>query len=168
MGVVFVSSLSIANRDASPRVKNAPSLERGGLREAMGAVAITNGDSVGSIYRVAEVPSNARLSELLISAPDIGTTTAASIGLYDTVANGGAAVAVACFTVGFVLNAGAVAKSEALLAAGVFTLANMELPIFTILGLARDPGKMYDIALTLTGAADAGGTVLGNCRYISM
>jgi hypothetical protein len=73
-------------------VLNSGNIHKGNLRESQGIAAISNGDSIGSTYRVARMRSSDRVSSIKIWAPDIGTTTAADVGLYDTAANGGAAV----------------------------------------------------------------------------
>lgn len=159
--VVTLKSTAITNADATPIVFNSPSVEKGNERISRAVVAIGNGDSIGSTYRIARVRSSDKVNALLFWAPDIGTTTAGSVGLYDTTANGGAVVSAAFYASAVAFNAGpynAVDVTYQALAAGG-SLANGEKRIWEALGLAVDPMKDYDIAITLTGAADAAGTM---------
>jgi hypothetical protein len=64
-------------------------------------------------------------SACAISAPDIGTTTTADVGLYKSTRDGGAVVDADFFKAAVVLNAGAIAKSE-VVNGNVITLANSE------------------------------------------
>lgn len=160
MAVVNVKSAQITNRDASPRVFNNGGIQGGRLRRGVGSVVITNTDSIASIYRcIGEIPSNAFIQDVIIDSPDIGTTTVADIGLYRNTQDGGAVVSVALFGSAIVLNAGALARLNVTHESGTFPLASRELPLWSALGLTADPTITYDLCLTLTGAADATGTV---------
>jgi hypothetical protein len=166
MGVVVnVKSNIIANAVATPAVLNSANLKRGNLREDNCLIAIANGDSVGSIYRLTRVKSNDRISSIKLWAPDIGTTTAASLGLYDTAANGGAVVSVALFVTGQALNAGPYTAVDLTFSGLAVTTAEQR--IWEALGLSADPQKDYDVAWTLTGAADAAGSVVTRIQYVS-
>lgn len=170
--VVAVKSTYITNRDALPSVITNRPLFRAPVMHAQGLVAIANGDSVASIYRVTEIPSNAVPVSVKITAPDIGTTTAADVGLYQNTLNGGAVFDADFFTAAFVLNAGAVAKSEAGFGnANTYgTVTNREKRIWEVgpngVALTVDPQRSYDVCLTLTGAADAAGSVLVEVDYV--
>lgn len=159
MGVVTAKSTQITNRDATPRVLSNARVTRGEVLHSRGACAIANGDSIGSTYIFCQIPSHAIPISVRISSPDIGTTTAADVGLYKSTADGGAVVDADFFKAAVSLSGGALAKSE-VVNGNVATLANGEKPIWELLGLSADPGLKYDIVLTLTGAADAAGTVL--------
>jgi hypothetical protein len=162
-------SIAITNADATPAVANSANLARGNVRRHQGLAAIASGDSAGSIYRVARVRSSDSIDSVKIWTADIGTTTAADIGFYDTAANGGAVVDVDSIASGVSLKDGALAgldvTFEAGAAAGLYT--NAEKRIWEALGLSADPQKDYDIALTLTGDADAAGTVLVRVYVVS-
>ena len=166
MAVVNVKSTQITNRDALPRVINNPRVTSGVKQMAIDTAVITSGDSVGSTYRIAQVPSRALVAAIRVSAPDIGPTTAADIGVYRTTLDGGAVVSAASFASAIVLNAGAINKSDVTFESGTYTLANGAKPLWEALGLTADPGVDYDIALTLTGAADATGTALVEIEYV--
>ena len=165
MAVVTTKSTQITNRDAIPRVLTNSYLVGAMVRHARGVASIANGDSVNSKYPVCSIPSNAVPISVRKTHPDIGTTTAADVGLYKTTGDGGAVVDADFFTAATVLNAGAVTKGE-LVAGNVPTPANGEKRIWELLGLSSDPKIMYDVALTLTGAADAAGAVLIEIDYV--
>lgn len=166
MAVVTVKSTQITNRDATPRVINNPRVTSGVKQMALDTAVITSGDSVGSTYRIAQVPSRAIVTAIRVSSPDIGTTTAADIGLYQTTLNGGAVVDADFFSSAVSLSGGAINKSDVTFESGVYTLANGAKPLWEALGLSADTGIDYDVTLTLTGAADATGTALVEIEYV--
>lgn len=164
MAVVNLKSTAVTNANALPRVQNSTGLENGAVYRMQALVTITSGDSATSTYRMFKIRSDDYIDRIRIDAPDIGTTTAADIGLYDllTASNGGTVVDVDFFASAVSLNSGALSASdvtfEAAAAGGL--IANAEKRVWECLGLSSDPGKEYDVALTLTGAADATGTAL--------
>jgi len=159
MAVVAVKSTLITNADATPVVLNSPRVDGGFERVSVATAAITSGDSVASTYRMFRVPSNAVMTDLRIYSPDIGTTTISDIGLYDTAAAGGAVVDADFFASALSLKDGALNGEDVLHEAAVFTIANSGKELWDALGLTSDPHKFYDVAFTLTGAADATATV---------
>lgn len=159
MAVVIVKSTQITARDATPRTASAGRIQGANVQHARGEVVITSGNSTGSTYIACSIPSNAIPVSVRISAPDIGTTTTADVGLYRTTADGAAVVSAAFFKAAVVLNAGAIAKSE-VVNGNVATLALNYQPIWQLLALAADPAVTYDVVLTLVGAADGTGTAL--------
>lgn len=164
MAVTHTKSDMITNLDASPVVESPAYQNHGRLREMIETDEIDNGDSVGSTRRFLRVWSGWRVSELLVDSDDIGTTTAADVGLYDV--NGGAVVDADFFASALVLNAGALSKVDITRESAVVDIANAHKRLWEQLGLSSDPKKWYDVATTLTGAADAGGTVTLRCRYV--
>ena len=166
MAVVNVKSTQITNRDATPRVINNPRVTSGVKQVALDTIAIANGDSIASTYRVAQVPSRAIVTAVRISSPDIGTTTAADVGLYRTTLDGGAVVDADFFASAVSLSGGALSKSDVTYESGILTLANAAKPLWEALSLTADPGYDYDVTLTLTAAADAAGTALVEIEYV--
>lgn len=160
MAVVTVKSAAITNRDAAIRKTN-PRVQGQMVRYAVGKASIANGDSVGSKYILFTLPSNALVPAPLLSAPDIGVTTAADFGLYRTTGDGGALVSAAFFAAAQALNAGPYTRVP--LTAP--SLADREKMIWEALGLAADPMCDYDVVATLTGAADAAGDILLEAEY---
>lgn len=163
MAVVAVKSTLITNADATPVVFNSPRVDGGPERVAVATAAITSGDDIASTYRMFRVPSNAVMTDLKIYSPDIGTTTIADIGLY--AADGGAVVDADFFASALSLKDGALNGTDVLHEAAVFTIANSGKELWSALALTSDPGVFYDVTLTLTGAADATGTVKLLGRY---
>ena len=163
MAVVAVKSTLITNADATPVVLNSPRVDGGSERVAVATAAITDTDSIASTYRMFRVPSNAVMTDLRIYSPDIGTTTITDIGLY--AADGGAVADADFFASALSLKDGALNGTDVLHEAAVFTIANSGKELWDALGLTSDPSVFYDVTLTLTGAADATGTVKLIGRY---
>lgn len=157
MATENILSAAITNRDAIPSVKS-NSVLKGAVKEVVGVVACGTGD-LGSTYRFFSVPSNARMSDLKIYSPDMGTTGLADVGLYDTTENGSAVVDADFFASAIDMKTAALNGSDILHESGVFSLANSEKPLWQALGLSVDPCKEYDVVLTTTEAFSAGGTV---------
>lgn len=165
MAVVTVKSTQITNRDAVPATFSNGRVDGGMLRHARGVVAVTSGDSIGSKYIACSIPSNAVVVSVRVSAPDIGTTTATDVGLYQTTANGGAVVDADFFGSAVALSSGPYLKTEVSQESGVFTLANGEKALWEALGLTADSVRDYDVVLTLTAAADGNASVLVEVDY---
>lgn len=165
MAVEAVKSTLITNADATPAVLNSPRVDGGFERIEVATVAVTNADSVASTYRMFRVPSNAVMTDLRIYSPDIGTTTITDIGLYRTAKDGGAVVDADFFASALSLKDGALNGVDVLHEAAVFTIANSGKELWDALGLTSDPSVFYDVTMTLTGAADATGTVKLIGRY---
>lgn len=166
MAVVTVKSGAITNRDTSPQVKNGPHLEGGILRESVATVEVTTGNSSLSLYVLHQIPSNARVSDLLIYSDDMGTATAADFGIWQTTANGGAVVDADHFASAVSLNGGALTASSVAHEAGVFNVDDVEKPLWQALGLSSDPKIMYDVVAQLTADADVGGTLSTKLTYV--
>jgi hypothetical protein len=111
------------------------------------------------------VPSNAVMTDLRIYSPDIGTTTISDIGLYRTAKDGGAVQDADFFASALSLKDGALNGVDVLHEAAVFTIANSGKELWEALALTSDPSVFYDVAFTLTAAADATGTVKLIGRY---
>ena len=167
MGVEHRKSTSVTGMDAAP-VTEAPAYQHHGrLRESADFGSIVNADSIGSTIRILRVWSGWRVSELLIDAPDIGTTTVADVGLYKPAAQGGAVVDADFFASALSLKDGALAKVDITREnTATITIANAHKRLWEQLGLTSDPKCWYDVALTLTAAADAGGDVGLRLRYV--
>ncbi len=85
------NSNTIANGVATPRVANSPAI--GGsaqMHEVGGLVTSAADDSSGSIFRFCRVPSNARISQVLLHCLLAATAGNIDVGVYQTAENGGA------------------------------------------------------------------------------
>lgn len=167
MAVVAVKSSAVTNADAG--VLNNARVAKMSMREAVGTVELANGDSIASTYRVARIPSNARVSRVLISCDAI-TSGAGDVGVYQTAGNGGAVVDVDFFASAqsiatALVNTDITHEADPADAGAGFGLADVEKPLWQALGLTVDPGIDYDVALTLTAAAAAAGTVSVKVQY---
>lgn len=165
MAVVTTKAGPITNRDASPKVLSNAAVAAGVLKEAVGTVESVSGDSIGSEYIFASIPSNAVVSQVLLYCDDIGTTAAADIGLYKSTADGGAVVDADFFGSAVSLSGGALNGTDVTHESAVFGLEDAEKPLWEALGLASDPNLMYDVVATLTAASDAAGTIMLKVRY---
>ena len=167
MAVVTVKSQQITDRDATPKVISNARVNGAPVQHARGVVTVTATNDIGSKYLVASIPSNAVPVSLRLTGADIGAgAAAADIGLYRSTADGGAVVDADFFASAFSLAGGPFSKSEQLFESGVITVANSETKaIWQHLGLSADPNVMYDIVLTLTGAADATGAEMVEVDY---
>jgi hypothetical protein len=179
MAQVALKSQAVTNSSATPQVQNLPGLEGGRLVRAVnGLVTLTSGNTEAatlvagaSTYRVGKIRSSDFYDRLrIVTTADIGTTTVVDVGLYDTLSvNSGAVVDQDFFASSLSFKDGAIVTTgssvnaadqtfEAGAAGGLIT--NAEKRIWECLGLTTDPGKEYDVVLTLTGACDGTGTAL--------
>jgi hypothetical protein len=170
MAVVTTKSTAVTAGDAFPQTLTAQKIDGGRLRERVGVIEAVSGDSIASIYRMARVSSGDRISRVLLSCDAI-TTCAADVGIYDiTSVNAGAVVDVDFFASAqslatALVNQDVTHEADAADAGAGFGLADVEKPLWQALGLASDPGKQYDLAVTLTAAAGSAGTVALKVQY---
>lgn len=175
MAVELIKSaaLTAADSPASQTVSNQASarVASGRVKESVGTGEFTSTASIASIARLARVPSNARISQILLSCDAI-TSAAADIGIYDVpTVNSGAAVDVDFFAsaqslASALVNSDVTHEADAADAGAGFGQADVEKPLWQALGLTADPGKLYDVAITLTAAATAAGTVSLKTRFV--
>lgn len=165
MAVVTTKSGPITNRDATPVVLNNAAISGGQLLEAAGTVESVSGDNTGSKYVFCSVPSNCRVSQVLLYSDDVGTTTIADFGIYRTTADGGAVVDADFFGSAVSLKDGALNGTDITHESGVYNIDDVEKPLWQALGLSADPRVMYDVVGTLTADSDAAGTVSLKVRY---
>lgn len=166
MAVVTTKSGAITNRDNTPVVLSNMNIAGGALKEAVGTVEAANGDSIGSKYIFCSIPSNCRVSQVLLFSDDIGTTTIADFGIYRSTADGSAVVDADFFGSAVSLKDGALNGSDITHESAVYDPDDIEKPLWQALGLSSDPKVMYDVVATLTAAADAAGTITLKVRYV--
>lgn len=168
MAVEAIKSTAITTADATPPTPNQVPmrLANARLRESIGKAAVDAAGSIGSTYRILRVHSNWRLSELALSCTAI-TSAAGDVGLYDVpTVNSGAVVDADLFASAQSL-AAALANTDVMRESTTVTVALLEARIFELLGLTTDPNKFYDVAITLTAAATAAGTVALRARFVA-
>lgn len=165
MATVSISSTHITNRDASPRTLSNSLISQARLLESVATLESTAADDIGSIYKFVEIPSSARVSDVLLTCDSTGTTGLADIGLYDTTDNGGAVVDADLFASAQALTS-ALDKTSVLHESGVFGKDEVEKRLWEVLGLSEDPKKNYDICATLTEATISAATLSVHVRYV--
>jgi len=171
MAVVNTKSTAVTNADAATQTNLSLKIAGGRLRESVGTVEAVNGDSIGSTFRLARIRSNDRVSRVLLSCDAI-SSCAGDVGIYDIAANGGAVVDADFFAsaqslASALVNADVTHEADAADAGAGFGHADVEKPLWQALGLAADPYKLYDIAVTLTAAAAANGTIAMKVQYVN-
>lgn len=114
------------------------------------AVAATDDD--GSIYRIGRIASNAVMYDCLIATDGIVNGTDYDLGLYNV--DLGAVVDKDLFMDGQTM----AAASKTLNGLANVSVANLNKPIWQLLGLSADPMIQYDLAIT----ANTVGTAAGN------
>jgi len=157
MAVDTLKSAAITNADATPVVLNNASVAAGILREAVGTKQATASASIGSTYRLCRIPSNARVSQVILSCDAFDTTGAGDVGIYQTAANGGAVVDADHFASAVVMTS-ALVGTDVTHESAVYGVEDAEKPLWEALGLSADPKRDYDVVVTLTAANGAGAT----------
>ncbi len=170
MAVELVSSTSVTNADATPPVVNNPRIEGSRVKRRIGMGELSATASIASIVRLVRIKSSDMVDRLLLSSDAI-TSAAADVGIYDTARNGGLVVDVDFFGSAVSLataqvHADVTHEADPADAGAGNGLADCQKTVWEALGLSADPGKEYDIALTLTAAATAAGTVVGKLYYV--
>lgn len=160
MAVENIKSTAITTADAAPPLPNQVPvrLANARVRQSIGVAAVDAAASIGSTYRLCRIKSSDLLSNLFLSCTAI-TSAAGDIGLYDIPSvNAGAAVDVDLFASAQSL-ASALANTDVLRESTTITVANLDKQIWQLLNLSADPGKQYDVTVTLTAAATGAGTL---------
>lgn len=169
MATVSISSTVITNRDAALQVKSNSRISRANVQSSIGRITSSAADDIGSKYKMCVVPSNARMSDLLLSCASTGTAGAADIGLYRTTADGGAVVDADFFASAQSI-ATALAKTSVLLEANGANASlgkdDLEKPLWEAIGLSADPKCDYDIVMTLTAATVSAADIVLEALYV--
>lgn len=165
MSAEHLKSTAITNATATPVVLTNANLAKGVLLEAAGTITPAAAAEVGSTYRFCRVPSNARISQVLLTAADFTTAGAADFGVYQTAENGGAVVDADLFSDALVLSSGPYAHSDITNKSGQYSVAEQEQMLWQVLGLSADSKRDYDIAATVTTQFNGGQAMHLKVRY---
>lgn len=149
-----ISTTAITNLDASPQIRPGSWVAAGNFRSFVGTLEGSAAAAAGSTYRFFRINSGARVSSLTYSV-DALSAGAVDIGIYDTLANGGAVVAKSLFASTFSTDTAKLNQSV-LKPAG--DIANAEKRVWELLGLSADPMKQYDVTATVVTAIGNAGT----------
>lgn len=155
MAVETLSSPSITNRDATPRVANNPGVGSAGtLRFVQGYFAsVPASSSVGSTIRMCEIDAYAIVDSVSLQSA-AQTAGAFDVGVYRTVPDGGAVVDADLFA-SAVSCASAVALTDITNESTLNTIAKQAQPLWQAAGVATAPapGTKYDVVLTCATTA---------------
>lgn len=165
MAVVTKYSGNITNRDATPRVIEEANITKGVLLEAVGTLETAAADTSASKYFFCSIPSNARVSQVLLYCDSLGTAGAMDVGLWKNTKDGGAVVDQDFFASAQSL-ATALNGTEITHESAVYGLEDVEKPVWEALGLTSDPNLIYDIVGYVTTATVDAGTVMLKVRYV--
>lgn len=162
MALVNVSGTNVGNLDAAPPVVNDVTLMGARVRSQVETVEVTNGDSIGSTYRLGRIPSNATVLSIRLYCDAI-TGAAADIGLYQTAANGGAAVDADAY--GSAVSIATASTTGTEVAFEQRNVDRVRNKVWNDAGLAANSIRHYDLVATLTAAATATGTLSAVIHY---
>ena len=163
-----VNSTWITNVVATPPASTDTAKSVGNLKEASSVATVSATIPSGDIVRFVRVPSNARISEVLLNTGDATTAGAIDIGVYQTAANGSAVVDADLFASALALTGGPFLNSDQTFESGEYTVAESALPLWEVLGLTVDPKREYDIAATVTTTGNGIDTKIAlKVRYVA-
>jgi hypothetical protein len=165
MAIENLKSSAITNVTATPLVKTNAPIAGGLLKEAVGSITPAAAASATSTYKFLRVPSNCRISQVLLSCADFTTAGAIDIGVFETSENGGAAVDADFFATAIDLSGGPMNDLVCTNESGTNTPAKQEQPLWQALGLSADTGKEYVIGATVTTDFNGGQAMVLKVRY---
>jgi len=176
MAIFNEKSTVIANRDATPKVFTDAYVSGGEVIESEGYITTGSAaDGVGSTYRLCQVPSNSRVSSLIIQCDALGAGGVVEAGVYwPTFIPTGAGLSAANASLPIDANlfasglsvASTLAPTEIINQSGNNSIANQELPLWSACGLSADPGIDLDIVVTVTTVLAAAGHLGLKARYV--
>ena len=153
-----LKSAFITNATATPRVATNAVISHGILNEGVGVCTPAADQADDSIMRFVRVPSNARVSQITISAADATTAGKVDCGVFQTEDYGGAVVDRDLFASAFDLSGGPYSNQDITFESGEYTLAESEKMLWQVLGLSADPNREYDICLQVETLFNGGPT----------
>ena len=165
MAVANTKSTHITNADATPPTLTNSHISNAVKREAVGTVEVAAADDDGSVYRLARVPSSARVSTVQLACDALTGATVADIGLYKTAKEGGAVVDADLFASNVDISAG-VAFTDYTYEATATNIVQVEKRLWELLGLTADPQIDYDVCVTLDTAGSGAGTLAMRVEYV--
>lgn len=162
-----VNSTWITNAVATPKVFSSSNISAGRLFEASSAATVSATQASGDTIRLVRVPSNARISQVLLSTGDATTAGAIDIGVYQTADNGSTVVDADLFASALALTGGPFNNSDQTFESGEYTYAESAKPLWEVLGLSADSNREYDIVATVTTTGNGMDTTIAlKVRYV--
>lgn len=161
-----VNSTWITNAVATPAVATDASKSAGTLKEASSVATVSATQASGDTIRLVRVPSNARISQVLLSTGDATTAGAINIGVWQTADNGSAVVDADLFASALDLTGGPFNNSDQTFESGEYTYAESAKPLWEVLGLSADSNREYDIVAEVSTTGNGMGTTMAlKVRY---
>jgi len=166
MAVANTKSTHITNADATPPVLTNGFIANGVVHEAVGTVETLAADDAASVYRLVRVPSNARITRMLLASDAITGASASDVGVYQTAANGGAVLDADFFATDVDISS-AVAFTEVILEATATDISKVEKRLWELFPgtYTSDPMIDFDIAVTVNDVT-AAGTISMKVSYV--
>jgi hypothetical protein len=174
----FLKSTLISNRDATPKVLTDSYLSGGIMEEVMGSVKTGSSDPAGNFYRLVQVPSNARVSQIYWQTDTIlSNSCRLDLGVWypTTVPVGGANfIPSACagtfigtsfFANGLNPSAAIIALTEITNNSSNYLVPLQETPLWNVLGFLTDPEISFDMGFSVNVANSVAGYVGLKVRY---
>jgi hypothetical protein len=164
MAVANTKSTFITNADATPTALTSDYIAKGPLYEAVGTVETLAADDASSVYRLCRVPSNARITSILLASDAITGASSCDIGIYKTAANGGAVVDADYYATATDISSATV-FTEQLNLATVTDIDKVEKRVWEGAAvLSADPMIDYDVCVTVNDVT-AAGTISMKVKY---
>lgn len=176
MSTFTVKSTVIGNRDAAPPVITDAYVDGGEVLECEGFVqSYGAADGAGSLYKLCQVPSNARMSSLELQADAFGTSAAIDVGVFWptfipvgaglSAANQGTGINTTLFAASLGMSA-ATTPTNIINSSGNNTIAKQEKALWDAAGLTSDPGILLDIVVRVQTAIVLQGNIGLKARYV--
>jgi hypothetical protein len=156
MAVVAVKSNLITNIEASPPVQNTVTVDGARRRSSAAFVALANGDSATSVYRMFRAMSHWRIIGFTLYCDAI-TSGTINLGIRRTTADGGAVVADTAYASAQAISSAIVTGTN--IAFQNRSIAKIAQSVWQDAGLAADPKLAYDICMILQAGTTAAGNV---------
>jgi hypothetical protein len=170
MAVENKSSVLITNANAG--VKSTALIDRANLQSACGTLEVAADGSANSVYRFARIPSQANINSILIYNDALTGGTSYSVGVYDSIEDGGPATDAAGVTtnsVAFFASAVDMTTARTVPLDVRFAVQDINTigkSLAELLGFTTGGGEAYyDIVITAVTPATAAGTLSMEVRY---
>lgn len=168
MAAVNTKSTIVTNADATPPTLSAAHLGGGSCRIMAATVEVAVADDNASVYRMFRVLSNWRVHELLLWNDAITSGSAYDVGLYQTLANGGAVVDADCWASDVTMVSARATSGPLNCTFEALNIDKIEKSVWEVAAVAvttllADPVRWYDICLTADTVGSGAGTISMSC-----
>ena len=137
----------------------------GGTLDIVAKIAITNGNTSASIFRICEVPSNFIPVGGEITCSAITSLNDVDLGLYENAENGGAVIDVDALLDGGDVSS-ALVPGSGLSPISAVTIANQNAALYTLASDVCSERQTYTLALTTNATAGADGTIIVRLKLV--